>query len=167
MNFSKALTLFLSFLISLSAIAASPVKPAVWGEIVYNPKVKTVPYSYFVYYKEKGVAHAYPIDTNDPKIAKEIIKHVGKRVRIEGEIKKVTLQLDGPPQSILAFSPTSIKPLALSDLAVKEPVAASPNTIRSHQNNPASASGGIEVPDAVANSLIFAAAAALLGGLIK
>ena len=155
-------------LISLCAFAKET--PAVWGKIIVKEqKIKNLTYKYFVYFENKGVAEAYPLETSDKKMAEQILKNANQRVRVEGEIKKTEIAIDGPKQIILVFIPHKISPMSLSDLSINDDkgiapaLAGSPMAKAKGPYN----GGGISIPDKVANTIIFTGAALMLGSALK
>lgn len=141
---------------------------AIWGTIV-SPKeaVSGVQYKYFVYFEEKGQAQAYPIDTSSKELTDLIEKNKDQKVRIQGDVKEVILNIDGPKKKMLVFIPRSIKALTLSELALsKDDLALTPSN-----SSPKSFAkkervydgGGIRISDKAANAMIYTGAAVILG----
>lgn len=165
MNRVNSLLIFLLFSTSLSCFAVKPEDNAIWGTIV-SPKdqLSEVPYKYFVYFEKDGQQHAYPIEATQ-KLTETMDKNLNQKVRIQGEVKEVSLQLDGPKKKILVFIPKAIKPLTLSELSAAVPVQTRPIQASGLHDKPEQGydGGGIRINDNVANAMIYTGAAVLLG----
>ena len=163
--------LFTALLVILSAtFSNAQIKDvsAVWGKVVRSDKaIKGVTYKYFIYYEQDGVSHAYPLETDKKEIADLVEKNVGKHVKIEGQVKEVSLIVEGPPKKSLVFIPSNIKPLTLSELAISDKVTTTQKPKKILTEKAEYTGGGIRVNDQVANSLIYTGAAIMLGAALK
>lgn len=141
---------------------------SVWGKIILNDSVsKHISYQYFIYYQNKGVTEAYPLETTRPDISALAKKHVGQSVRINGQVKEVSLSLDGPKRKILVFIPSEIKPLTLAELSAEGPVDMNPQQVPvSGKKEKVRDSGGMRIGDKLSEGLIYTGAAVMLGNLL-
>jgi len=158
--------IFFLSLILFPLASRSESTPALWGKVVKADKtIQNVTYEYFVYFEKNGVPEAYPLETNKKDIADIIKKHVNQNVRFEGQVKEVTLSLDGPKQKVLVFIPTKAKPLTLSQLSIQDPVHVTHHAPK--EKNKEEYRGALTIPDNVANAVIFTGAALMLGSALK
>lgn len=166
----KFITAFLSLMFMMSASFAQNSKvSAVWGKVVQTEKtIKGVNFKYFVYFEKDGQSHAYPLETEKPEMAELIKKNINHNVLVEGQIKEMTLDLDGPKHKVLVFIPSTLKALTLSELALNEPVnVAQKNPVGAKKSPGAYNGGGIRLSDKATNAVIYTGAALMLGSLLK
>ena len=163
-----SLIIFL-FIFSDATWASPSKKSVIWGRVVKTEKmIKNISYQYFIYFEEKGEARAYPLDPQTSEMADLLRKNINKVVRFEGKVKEVTIEIDGPKQQALVFIPEALKPLTLSELAAGPapelaPVAKSPEPEKKKKKEYI---GAIRISDEVANGLVFAGGAFMLGRVL-
>ena len=138
----------------------------VWGKIVtLEQSFEGVMYKHFVYFEKDGKVHAYPIETNRKDIVEILRHHSNQKVRIEGDVREISLKIDGPPKKILVFVPKSVKPLQLSELALSsrfdtsEQSSLALHSKKKHEYD----GGGIRISDQAADTMIYTGAAIILG----
>jgi len=174
-SLSKFFLIFLLFN-SFSSLSAESDKKVtniseVWGQIVQvDPKQLVHGYQYFVYYVQDNKEYAYPIEVKDKQQEQNLKKYKNKLAKISGSIHSFKLEGEAETTTIMYFRPTTISPLQLSDLAVINHIL--PSTERAAESAPLpryrrQPEGGIRIPDAQANAIIFAAGAVLMGSIIK
>ena len=168
LNLKKHLFLILLFSLNL-ALADGQTESSAWGKIVrLDQTIKGITYKYFIYYEEASKAHAYPIDTDSKEMGELIKKSTGQNVRVTGQVKEVTFNLDGHKKKILVFMPSKISPLTLAELSAPGPLPSPSDTSKLPSKEKAAYDGGgIRINDKVANGLIYTGAAVILGSALK
>ena len=150
-------------------VMANPNHSAVWGKVVKAEQtVKGVNFKYFIYFEKDGKPTAYPVETDNKELGNIIEKNLNTSVHVEGEVKAVDLNVDGPHKKILVFIPSTIKPLTLSELASNSPVDVMQKKPMPVANSKGPYDGGgLRLNDKVTNSLIYTGAALMLGSALK
>jgi hypothetical protein len=161
----KSFFIILFLVNPLSGLAVKSSDNAIWGKIV-SPKqrISGIRYKYYVYFEQDGQSQAYPIEINKEELAKVIEKNLDQKVKIQGEVKEVTLQIDGPNKKILVFIPETVKPLTLSELSINPSDQSFPtSSSKIHFKKEGGYDGGIRINDKAANAMIYTGAAVILG----
>lgn len=163
---------FLLIFISFPLIAGDA--STVYGKIrKVDHKLYALSYQYYVTFLNEGKLLAYPVDTNSKEMAEKIKALVDQDALIEGSVKEIKFQSDGQSNTILVFTPTKLSRLELSALRVENdtkdfskipPPLNNQTSLRHLKGNPNGK--GITINDNLANGLIMAGGAAILGTLL-
>jgi hypothetical protein len=134
-----------------------------------QPMAKKYGTDYFFQIKdEKGKTYAYPIMIKDKKVAEMVRKNrtkvftvvavpTQKKMRV-GEVSKYVHVLDIKEASVF-----SMKSLGVQDGGIQDQ---GPNAPYYDRSRPSKSSPTFNISDTAANSIIFAAGAALLGSML-
>lgn len=150
--------LLISFIFCL-ATASAGEGSHLWGKIIEADHMN---YKYFVTYEDKGQIHAYPLETSNNELIKEIKKNVSELVKFTGQLKTKEIQSDGRKQIVPVFIPETLAPLKLSQLSINDQVVMEAKNPKKKEKD-AYNGGGIRVNDKLANTLIITTGAILIG----
>ena len=138
----------------------------VWGKIVHTKKLSHSGFEYYVLYSDKGSQIAYPIIPTASVPATKIDQYLNQMARISGEIKTKKFYDGEFQKDIITFEVQGIEPLKLSDLGISKNRLNLTKKYTPPSSSPKSNSGGITINDTVADALILAGGAAILGSII-
>lgn len=136
----------------------------IWGKVIKKSSPKEIgDYKYFLTFKKAGKQHAFPIQA-DEKQLKSLEESLGKTVKINASILENRKYYDGQPINFYSVKIHKMKTMTLSDL---RPVGTAQVQKTYRSQGSSQRGGGIELPDNVANTAIFAAGAALIYSILK
>lgn len=160
------LCLFYSNVILSTEAVKKKSESYVWGQIVKTEKLSASGFIYYVLFNDGKSQVAYPIMANKKITTKQIEHYVGTMARIKGNIVTKKLYSGEFRKTIVAFDVTEIEALKLNELGVHKLNINSDNKFIPENKIKENNSGGIRINDDVANTLIFAGGASILGKII-
>lgn len=163
----KTLKFIFIFLLLTNFSIAKTSKLAVWGKIVEHESVVD-DIKYFVTYTENGKSYAYPLNLGNYK-TKDLSSLRNQFVRINGIINSTSIKIEGRIQKTTVVYPTQIDPMKVSDLAIGLYSPSEKDLVKSAESkyDPVRQSGGFELNDKTANTVILSGAALLLASILS
>ncbi|PIK13809.1 hypothetical protein [Halobacteriovorax sp. JY17] len=165
----KALIVIGTLLLNLTIFAQSEEVLRISGKFVTKKGIQGVDTDLYFRIKDKaGKSYAYPVRISDSKLKASIQKNMKKTYTIEAIAKQKNIKINETSRFVHILDVKSATTFELKSLGIsdEDDVNREPDIPYYDRENPANSKGGYRVSDKAANSIIFAAGAALLGALI-
>ncbi|ATH08931.1 hypothetical protein BIY24_13535 [Halobacteriovorax marinus] len=165
----KSLAIVLSLIISLASFGQSEEVLRLSGKFVIKKGVEGQDNDLYFRIKDKrGKSYAYPVRVLNSKLRDSIRKNTKKTYTIEAVAKQKNIKINEVSKFVHFLDIQSASTFELSSLGVssQDNVEREPDIPYYDRENPSKSKGGYRVSDKAANSIIFAAGAALLGAII-
>jgi hypothetical protein len=163
----KALLIICSLIFNLSVFAENQEVLRISGKFVIKKGIEGLNTELYFRIKEKsGKSYAYPVRISDKALESKVLKDLKKIYTIEAVAKQISFKVNETTRfvhvlDVKTASKFDLKSLGVSD---KDSLNREPDIPYYDRENPAS--NGYKVSDKAANSIIFAAGAAILGALL-
>lgn len=165
----KSLILITTLIWNFLAFGQSEEVVRLSGQFVIKKNIANQNSDLFFKIKDSdGKSYAYPVRVKNKKLNKSIRSNLNKTYTIEGIAKQRSIKVNETNRFVhfLDISSASIFDLKSLGIADSQHIDRDPDIPYYNREDPSKSKGGYRVSDKVANSVIFAAGAALLGTLI-
>ena len=165
----KALIIIGTLLLNLSVFAQKEEVLRISGKFVIKKGVQGLDSDLYFRIKDKeGKSYAYPVRISDKKLNNLVHKNIKKTYTIEAVAKQKSIKINEVSRFVHILDISSASTFELKSLGVAstDNVNREPDIPYYDRTSPSKSTGGYKISDTAANSIIFAAGAAILGALI-
>ncbi|WP_372651145.1 hypothetical protein [Halobacteriovorax sp.] len=165
----KSVLVIISLLLNLTIFGQSEEVLKLSGKFVIKKGVEGQDTDlYFKIKDKKGKSYAYPVRISDKKLNQSVRKNFQKIYIIEAVAKQKNIKINETSKFVNFLDIKTANSFELKSLGVtsEESSQRDPDIPYYDRENPANSRGGYRLSDKAANSIIFAAGAAILGAII-
>lgn len=159
------------FLISVFSFAGNQVKQeSIIGDLIKiksEQKLKGVPFTYYLFFSKDKKSYGFPVKFINKSLEKKAVSLENTTVKVRAIMREKEFLVIESKRRISYLEADEISPMPLSLLAQKNNNEKYVATEKIQNNRDVDRTEGINIPDKVANSIIFAGGAALIGTIIK